>query len=571
MRITDTLIERVRREADLMALVRDSGVKLRKSGKEWKGLCPFHEENTPSFSINADSGLYHCFGCDAGGDAIEFQQQIGSLTFQEAVVSLALRSGIDIAENSGDVTGTADKQPEAEPEQVSYGCTVEQYAGRTGLPIEWLTGDEVGLEDAKCWINEEVGEVPAVRVPYKDLDGKTISVKYRVVVAGKDKYRFDKGAKPAVYGEQWADFARTKKKIFVVEGESDAQTLHYHQIPAFGIPGSGMTQVIEARHLEGIQQVYVVQELDAAGEDFPRRVQDRLVELDSRIPVLVMKLPAKDTNEMYLEDPGRFKREFLRIHLYCRGLSESSISPSAFKTVRDICNTEYPPIRWIVKGLIRTGLAVLFSAPKVGKTQARTQIEAAVSRGEPCFGDWEIEDPGEVLCIDLEEIIGADMKDRLLAHGGLKDQHRIYTIDEWPRIGSGGLRELDIWLTEHPSCRLVSVDVWTLIKPHAARGSNAYDAEYNTLRQLSILMKRHDACCLLVHHDRKGSEGGITDRQSGSKALPGAATSIMWFRREVGETEGSLTVTGRGVPEMALPATFDKRRLQWDIPKPMSY
>jgi DNA primase catalytic core len=73
---------------DLVALVRTHGVTLTRAGREWKGLCPFHEERTPSFHVNPQKQLYHCFGCGAGGDAIEFVMKREALDYPAALAKL---------------------------------------------------------------------------------------------------------------------------------------------------------------------------------------------------------------------------------------------------------------------------------------------------------------------------------------------------------------------------------------------------------------------------------------------------------------------------------------------------
>ncbi|MCR5225089.1 MAG: DNA primase [Alphaproteobacteria bacterium] len=74
-------------------------VRLRKSGKDWFGLCPFHKEKTGSFKVDADAGYYYCFGCGAHGDAITFLQEFEHISFPEAVEQLANRYGIPLPEN----------------------------------------------------------------------------------------------------------------------------------------------------------------------------------------------------------------------------------------------------------------------------------------------------------------------------------------------------------------------------------------------------------------------------------------------------------------------------------------
>ncbi|HAF08330.1 TPA: DNA primase, partial [candidate division WOR-3] len=71
-------------------------VKLKKSGKSLKGLCPFHSEKTPSFFVNTQGGYFYCFGCGKGGDVITFIQYIENVDFKDAVEILARKSGIDV-------------------------------------------------------------------------------------------------------------------------------------------------------------------------------------------------------------------------------------------------------------------------------------------------------------------------------------------------------------------------------------------------------------------------------------------------------------------------------------------
>lgn len=95
MAIEDEDIQRVRAATDMVALV-SSHLSLRKVGQRWVGLCPFHNENTPSFSVNASEGLYYCFGCGASGDAITFVREIEHLDFVGAVEHLAEKANIQL-------------------------------------------------------------------------------------------------------------------------------------------------------------------------------------------------------------------------------------------------------------------------------------------------------------------------------------------------------------------------------------------------------------------------------------------------------------------------------------------
>lgn len=99
MGIVEEDIERVRSSADVVAIIGEH-VALRRSGSRWVGLCPFHAEKSGSFSVNAELGLYYCFGCQAKGDVITFVREINHLDFAGAVELLAARSAIALRYDS---------------------------------------------------------------------------------------------------------------------------------------------------------------------------------------------------------------------------------------------------------------------------------------------------------------------------------------------------------------------------------------------------------------------------------------------------------------------------------------
>jgi DNA primase len=94
-RIPEETIEHIRTSNDVVDVISEY-VQLTKRGRNWFGLCPFHSEQSPSFSVSQDKQIFHCFGCGAGGNAITFVMDIDNLSFQEAVSKLGSRVGVDI-------------------------------------------------------------------------------------------------------------------------------------------------------------------------------------------------------------------------------------------------------------------------------------------------------------------------------------------------------------------------------------------------------------------------------------------------------------------------------------------
>ncbi|QTD43266.1 DNA primase [Sporosarcina sp. Te-1] len=94
-KIPEETIEEVRSKTDIVDLIGEY-VQLTKRGRNWFGLCPFHGESTPSFSVSEDKNLFHCFGCGASGNAITFVMDIENTSFTEAISKLADRAGIEL-------------------------------------------------------------------------------------------------------------------------------------------------------------------------------------------------------------------------------------------------------------------------------------------------------------------------------------------------------------------------------------------------------------------------------------------------------------------------------------------
>jgi DNA primase len=107
--ISKDTISLVRDRTDLVAVVSESVPSLKKRGRRFLGLCPFHQEKTPSFHVNPDSGLYYCFGCKETGDVFRFLERVEGYTFVEAVKSLAERAGIPIVEEKAVAPSDADR------------------------------------------------------------------------------------------------------------------------------------------------------------------------------------------------------------------------------------------------------------------------------------------------------------------------------------------------------------------------------------------------------------------------------------------------------------------------------
>ena len=138
------VLARLREMADIVAVVGEH-VTLRKAGRSYVGLCPFHGEKTPSFSVSREKGTYYCFGCKKGGDVIDFVMELERSTFVDAVESLAQRFGVDLPAASPQARRRRDEQESVravlESAQAFYsrqlsGDRPRAFLERRGLRVE---------------------------------------------------------------------------------------------------------------------------------------------------------------------------------------------------------------------------------------------------------------------------------------------------------------------------------------------------------------------------------------------------------------------------------------------------
>jgi hypothetical protein len=336
--------------------------KVRRAGQGWSASCPAHPDRHPSLSVRVgDDGrvLLKCFaGCRIEAIVVALGLELQDLfadaratprdsraTAQHRSANPHASTDSSVASGGGDGSSVAPLQPDQEGLRA---CTLEAYAEAKGLPVGFLRS--LGLSDAKYT------DAPAVRMPYVDADGHEQAVRFRISIDGEDKFRWKKRSKLCLYGLTRLRTARELGYVVLVEGESCAQTLWHHQIPALGIPGANnWKDNRDAPALEGIGTAYVVIEPDKGGQTVldwlkssmlttgRRRPDDpgepaptetiltrgfdpsgHLIDIWEEVPIeqedsKLRKLPtvklvsfrdAKDVSELYLQDRDAFRGRF---------------------------------------------------------------------------------------------------------------------------------------------------------------------------------------------------------------------------------------------------------------------
>jgi DNA primase len=137
-RIPEDLIEKVRSASDIVDVISDY-VPLKKQGRNYFGLCPFHGEKSPSFSVSPDKQIYHCFGCGAGGNVFSFLMNIEGYSFVEAVNNLGKKSSIELPQIQQDLSAKGNDEKRAMSEihellaKLYHHCLLHTKQGRPAL------------------------------------------------------------------------------------------------------------------------------------------------------------------------------------------------------------------------------------------------------------------------------------------------------------------------------------------------------------------------------------------------------------------------------------------------------
>src|ERR1043166_3012310 len=112
-------IDDLKNRADLVRIIQPYSADLKKKGANWMACCPFHQEKTPSFSVNPSKGFYKCFGCGKGGTAFNFLMEMEGLNFPEAVQRVAEMSGVMLPQMEDDVSYERSRKVREEKKQVA--------------------------------------------------------------------------------------------------------------------------------------------------------------------------------------------------------------------------------------------------------------------------------------------------------------------------------------------------------------------------------------------------------------------------------------------------------------------
>ena len=350
LRYSEEIIEEVRQNNDVVDII-SQYVHLTRKGRNYFGLCPFHNEKSPSFSVSPDRQIFHCFGCGVGGNVYTFLMKIEGITFKEALESLAERANIQLPklENSAD---SAKEELKAKVYKVNeftaefyhqnlYKPTAkiaQEYVKKRKFNNETLQAYKIGfsgkfdelyralkqqgfgekeiLESGLVNKNDNGTYIDRYRnrlmFPICDVRGKVIAFGGRVLDDSKPKYInspenivYSKGRH--LFGLNVAK-KDSKKRILIVEGYMDVISLHQRGITnVVGALGTALTEQQGWLLRKTTEQVVLGFDADEAGQTAVVRSMKILQNMGCDMRVLQIE-GAKDPDEYIIKfGEGRFK------------------------------------------------------------------------------------------------------------------------------------------------------------------------------------------------------------------------------------------------------------------------
>jgi DNA primase len=346
--IVDEDIARVRAATDIVALIGEY-VQLRQVGSRWRGLCPFHAEKTGSFYVNAVDGLYHCFGCQASGDAITFVREQEHLDFVQAVERLAAKVGITLTyDKPGESRTRAERQRLADIIAAAEdwyhqrllaspdAATARRYLRDRGFDgddvrawrIGWAPDDWDALAKGLRLSKKDAEETGLGRLnrrgrvndffrnrilfPIHDADGTPIGFGGRIMPGG-DGGKYVNTPQTRLYDKSRVLFGLDRAKSGIVSADEVVVCEGYTDVTAFfrvGIPRAVATcgTALTDEHVQLLRRfarrIVLAFDADAAGQ----AAADRFYQWESRfdLDVVVAAMPAGvDPADLALESPDR--------------------------------------------------------------------------------------------------------------------------------------------------------------------------------------------------------------------------------------------------------------------------
>jgi len=358
VRIPEHIVEQVREQADIVEIIGEH-VRLKKAGRNYLGLCPFHPEKTPSFNVNPERGIYKCFGCGKAGNVITFVSEHQHLTFVDTVKHLAQRLGIVIPDEERDDPNGMHARRDAALAALREASTIytanletptgkaaRSYFAQRGFSDETIAAFRLGfavdswdfmlqhlraqgytdenIVDSGLMVVREDGRMydrfrGRAMFAISDDQGRVVGFSARILedAPGQPKYInspqclvYDKGR--VLYGLDLAKRAiRETQSAILVEGQADVVSLHQHGFHrTIASSGTALTPTQAATIKRYAREVVLLFDADEAGQKASTRGIETC--LAAGLSVRVVTLPSgSDPDSIVRNDGSEVLQEIL--------------------------------------------------------------------------------------------------------------------------------------------------------------------------------------------------------------------------------------------------------------------
>ena len=530
--------------------------QLKKQGSNLVGLCCFHEETTPSFSIKVTgqhAGTWSCFGCQAGGSIIDFVMQSERLEFADALSRAAEHLGID-----------TEKKPQKKPAGLSNtvvdalhraltkkGKALGRFVKARGLSNDIIEQAHLGFDGDRYTI------------PVYDQQGKLVDIR-KYSLDGEPKFlAWEKGAgSTRLFGWQ---YVKDEELLVLAEGELDALTLIDQGIPAFSVTNGAGKWPDDPPDLTG-KTVYVDGDADAAGQKMNVDLPPKLYAAGAA-QVFVVQWPPDvaagyDVTDYFLD--GGTADGFRKLMDKAGAVAPPKPSRD-LETGRELMADPEPDGIWLVQDMFERGhLVILAGRGKVGKSFMALQLAQAIASGSTFLGRQ----------CQQADVIYAALEDgrrrvgkRLRLQGADPDvvEHiRFRYAKDWTPINADDGPDQLRALIDQANPGILIIDTLTTAKTGKLDENVAGDVA-DLMNGVHLLAEETGVTILFLYHHHKMATGDVVLDMRGSTAFGASADTILGLYRDKRKRETGLVGAGRDIDNLDLAISWNKSRLLWEL------
>lgn len=536
------IFEKVKDQVKIADAVEAFGVKLNSRDK---GLCPFHREKTPSFSIDRKNNIFTCFGCGETGDVITFASKMKEVEPLEAAKLLAEMFHVDVD----------DCTKRTSIKDYLKACIKDadktDYFQKRGLTKETVKKYCLGY-DAKR---------NAIVLPYSS------ELRYYQTRSISDKKFYkptneEAGAEPLF--NRKALWGTSKEPVFIVESPLCALSIMQCggvSVSLCGVGGANKL-VKEVKTKKPNAPLVLCLDNDEPGQKASASLEKELQA--AKIPYIVFNVARskKDPNELLMSNPEELKTAVAAAKRKVRKVYKRGVASIA---ASDLQTAKIDPPEWLIPDVLPQGLAILCASSKVGKSWMAMQMCLAISRGKE-FLDYASNQAG-CLYLALEDGIFR-LKDRLnkVLDGG-KAPSNFYLSIKANGLDGGLIKQLDEEFEEHPDIKLIIIDTLQKVRGSAKKDEIAYATDYRELGALKEYADNKRICIFLIHHLRKmADENDVFNMISGSNGIMGVCDTIFIIYKKKRQDENAvLFMTGRDIRQQDVVVHFDETKYRWEM------